>query len=116
MSATSFKANAKSSAKPKESKAISIRVLDKEYQVACPVDEEPALMDSVRLLDSKMREIRDARKMVGIDRIAVMAALNLAHDLIQLQSGGAGPDMENKLRSLQGKVEEAIIRSRQLEL
>lgn len=105
-------------AKPVESKAVNIRVLDKDYQVACPVDEEAALLDSARLLDEKMREVRDTRKMVGADRVAVMAALNLAHDLLQLQSGGGGegPDANNKLRNLQSKVEAAITRSRQLEL
>jgi cell division protein ZapA len=100
-----------------ESKAISIRVLDKEYQVACPANEEAALLESARLLDEKMREVRDTRKMVGTDRVAVMAALNLAHDLLQLQSGdGNEPGMDSKLRSLQSKVEAAITRGRQLEL
>jgi len=104
--------------KPVANKAINIRVLDKEYQVACPADEEPALMESARLLDEKMREIRDARNMVGSDRVAVMAALNLAHDLLQLQANGSGegPAVENKLRSISNKVEAAITRGRQLEL
>ena len=102
-------------AKAMESKAVSVRILDKEYQVACPVDEEAALLDSARLLDGKMREIRDSRKMIGTDRVAVMAALNLAHDLLQLQSSG-GQNLDAKLRSLQGKVEAAITRGRQLEL
>lgn len=105
-------------AKSVASKAISIRVMDKEYQVACPLDEEAALMESARLLDEKMREVRDTRKMVGTDRVAVMAALNLAHDLLRLQSGGGdgGPGINSKLRSLQNKVEAAITRGRQLEL
>lgn len=104
--------------KPVASKAVNIRVLDKEYQVACPANEEAALYDSARLLDEKMREVRDARKMVGADRVAVMAALNLAHDLLQLQSGAGGDEssINHKLRSLQNKVEAAITRSRQLEL
>ena len=108
----------KAEAKPVESKAVSIRVLDKEYQVACPVNEEPALMESARLLDEKMREVRDARKMIGTDRVAVMAALNLAHDLLTMQAGdgSGGPGVETKLRSLQSKVEAAITRGRQLEL
>ncbi len=103
---------------PVKNKVISIRVLDKEYQVACPADEEPALLESARLLDEKMREIRDARKMVGADRVAVMAALNLAHDFLQLQSSGSsdGPVMETRLRNLQNKVEAAIAQSRQLGL
>ena len=104
--------------KPVETKAMSIRVLDKEYQIACPLGEQEALLKSARLLDEKMREIRDARKMVGIDRVAVMAALNLAHDLLRLQeSGGSvGAEDEGKLRRLQQKVEAAITRGRQLEL
>ena len=112
------KSPAKKAAKSVESKAISIRVLDKEYQVACPEDEEPALMESARLVDEKMREIRDARKMIGADRVAVMAALNLAHDLLTVQSSDAsgGPAVETKLRSLQNKVEAAITRGRQMEL
>lgn len=102
---------------PVETQAMSIRVLDKEYQVACPVGEKEALLDSARLLDEKMREIRDARKMVGADRVAVMAALNLAHDLLKLQSAdNGGPEATGRLRKLQQKVEAAITRGRQLEL
>ncbi len=103
---------------PTENKVISIRVLDKEYQVACPVEEESALLESARLLDEKMREIRNARKMVGADRVAVMAALNLAHDLLQLKSNSDndGPVLDTKLRSLQNKVDAAIARGRQLGL
>ena len=103
---------------PAKNKVISIRVLDKEYQVACPVEEESALLESARLLDEKMREIRNARKMVGADRVAVMAALNLAHDLLQLKSNSDNdePVLETKLRSLQNKVDAAIARGRQLGL
>lgn len=107
-------------AKPKtaEVKAVTIRVLEKEYQVACPVDEQDALLDSARFLDEKMREIRDARKMVGTDRIAVIAALNMAHDLLSCQSGGLpeGEASDKKLRNMQTKVEAAIARGRQLAL
>jgi cell division protein ZapA len=100
-----------------ETEAVTIRVLDKDYQIACPVDETDALLDSARFLDGKMREIRENRKMVGTDRVAVMAALNIAHDLLQCESGkDGGPSAKNKLRSLQSKVEAAISRGRQLEL
>jgi cell division protein ZapA len=97
------------------SKAMTIRVLDKDYQVSCPAEEEAALLDSARLLDEKMREIRDARKMVGADRVAVMAGLNLAHDLLQLQDGVV-PAEDSQLRTLQNKIDAAIERSRQMEL
>ena len=101
-----------------ETEAVTIRVMDKEYQVACPVDEREALLDSARVLDGKMREIRENRKMVGTDRVAVMAALNIAHDLLQCESGkGDGePGTKTRLRNLQAKVEAAISRGRQLEL
>lgn len=100
-----------------QTEAVTIRVLDKEYQIACPVDDTDALLDSARFLDGKMREIRDNRKMVGADRVAVMAALNIAHDLLQCESGkSGGADAKNKIRSLQAKVEAAISRGKQLEL
>ena len=101
-----------------ETEAVTIRVLDKEYQIACPTDERDALLDSARFLDGKMREIRENRNMVGTDRVAVMAALNIAHDLLQCESdkGEGGPGTKTKLRSLQAKVEAAISRGRQLEL
>ncbi len=101
-----------------ETEAVTIRVMDKDYQVACPVDEREALLNSARFLDGKMREIRDNRKMVGADRVAVMAALNIAHDLLLCESGKGegGSGTKTKLRSLQDKVEAAISRGKQLEL
>ena len=61
---------------------VSIRILEKEYQVACPADEKTDLLASAELLNQKMREIRDSGKVVGLDRVAVMAALNLANELL----------------------------------
>ena len=65
---------------------VSVRILDKEYQVACPVDERTDLLDSAEMLNAKMREIRDSGRIVGLDRIAVMAALNMANDLIHARA------------------------------
>jgi cell division protein ZapA len=62
---------------------VTVRLLDKEYQVACPEDEREALIESADLLNRKMKEIRDSGKVVGVDRIAVMAALNLCHEMLQ---------------------------------
>ena len=61
---------------------VNVKILDKEYQISCPANERKSLVDSAALLNTKMREIRDTGKVVGVDRIAVMAALNLANDLI----------------------------------
>lgn len=65
---------------------VTVRLLDKEYQVACPEDEREALLESAEHLNRKMREIRDSGKVVGADRIAVMAALNLSHEMLQGKS------------------------------
>lgn len=67
-------------------KRVTVRLLDKEYQIACPDDERDALMESAELLHRKMKEIRDSGKVIGVDRIAVMAALNLCHEMLQGKS------------------------------
>ena len=66
--------------------AVKVHILDKEYLVACPDEEKDALLSSAKYLNDKMTDIRTGGKVVGIDRIAVMAALNLAHDVIESES------------------------------
>jgi cell division protein ZapA len=65
---------------------VSVRILEKEYQVACPANERTDLLDSAEMLNAKMREIRDSGKVVGLDRIAVMAALNMANELLKTRA------------------------------
>ena len=62
---------------------VSIRILGKEYQVACPIEEKADLLASADLLNKKMQDIRNSGKVLGLDRVAVMAALNLANELIK---------------------------------
>ena len=85
---------------------VTVRILDKEYQVACPDDEREALLESAELLNRKMREIREAGKVVGLDRIAVMAALNLSHEILQNQAnaGQADRDLLGRLRSINDQL------------
>ena len=71
---------------------VTVRLLDKEYQVACPEEERAALLESAELLNRKMREIRDSGKLVGLDRIAVMAALNLSHEMLQGRTASSSAD------------------------
>jgi cell division protein ZapA len=61
---------------------VTVKILDKEYQVSCPEDEVDALTSSARYLDENMRTIRDTGKVFGLDRIAVMAALNITNEYI----------------------------------
>tara|TARA_B100001750_G_C15116227_1_gene402657 strand:+ start:223 stop:537 length:315 start_codon:yes stop_codon:yes gene_type:complete len=75
---------------------VTVRILEKEYQIACPAGEKANLVASAELLNSKMREIRDSGKVVGLDRVAVMAALNLADELLKTQG------QDEKLRNIVG--------------
>ena len=62
---------------------VSVRILGKEYQVACPVQEKADLLAAADLLNKKMQDIRDSGKVLGLDRVAVMAALNMANELLK---------------------------------
>ncbi|MWV10540.1 cell division protein ZapA [Pseudomonas sp. R-28-1W-6] len=68
-----------------QSNTVTVHILDKEYCIACPPDERANLESAARYLDGKMREIRSGGKVIGADRIAVMAALNITHDLLHKQ-------------------------------
>lgn len=66
--------------------AVVLTIMGKEYKIACDPAERQRLIDSAQLLDKQMRQIRDSGKVNGADRIAVMAALNLVHELSSLQN------------------------------
>ena len=97
---------------------VSVRILDKEYHVACPTDERTALLDSAELLNSKMREVRDSGKVVGLDRIAVIAALNMANELLIERGAVEGIDStaQERIKACRERVEEALEKARQLQL
>ncbi|MBX9401806.1 cell division protein ZapA [Lysobacter sp. BMK333-48F3] len=76
------------------SEAVSIRLLDREYTVGCEPAERDQLLAAARMLDSKMREIRGSNRMAALDRVAVLAALNFAHELQQLRGEGDQRDRE----------------------
>ena len=97
---------------------VSVRLLDREYQVACPVEERSDLLDSAEYLDGKMREIRDTGKVVGLDRIAVIAALNIANELMKQRKHGTviEGDLGARLKSLRERMETALEKGQQLEL
>ncbi len=101
----------------RRAEAVSVTILDKEYLVSCPPDERDALLASARYLDQKMREIRDSGKVIGADRIAVMAALNMAHELLARDSEESqmSETLAQRLRRLQEKIEGALFQSQQLE-
>ena len=99
-------------------KALGVRILDKEYRVACAQGEENELLASARYLDQRMREIRGTGKVIGTERIAVMAALNLAHELLNVESlsGSTAESAGKRLQQLRERIEIALNESNQLEL
>lgn len=97
---------------------VSVTILDKEYQVVCPKEEETALIISANYLDKQMRSIRESGKVIGLERIAVMAALNISHELLQAsdrEPAAAGVN-EDSVTSLNRKIDDALYKLRQLPL
>jgi cell division protein ZapA len=112
------------------SKGVTINVMGREFRVAAPQGEERQLLASVELLNKKMKELRDGGKIVGNERIAIMAALNIAHDYLQLLVSGSSANsgiqnpptssaknvnnsidaefVRRKMESLEGVIEKAI--------
>jgi len=97
---------------------VTVHILDKDYRVSCEPGEEESLRESVRFLDDKMREIRSTGKIIGTDRIAVMAALNLAHELLgqQTQKESSSQSTGKRIKALQHRIESALNSTNQLEL
>ena len=97
---------------------VSVRILEKEYQVACLPEERSELLDSAEYLNAKMREIRDAGNIIGLDRIAVMAALNLANELLKIRNTGevTGSNVAPRVRQMRERVEAALAKGQQLDL
>ena len=76
------------------SEPVSVHILDREYTIGVEAGERNSLMAAAKLLDSKMREVRGSNKMAAVDRVAVLAALNLAHELQQLRDESGARDLE----------------------
>jgi cell division protein ZapA len=102
----------------KEPAQVTVRILEKEYFISCPQDERAALLDSAEYLNKKMREVRDTGKVVGADRIAVIAALNMANELLRLrkQDTELQGNVSGRVKHMRERVETALQRTRQLDL
>jgi cell division protein ZapA len=102
---------------------VTVKILDKEYKVACPEEQEAELVVSAKYLDKQMRSIRDTGKVIGLERIAVMAALNLSHELLQASEQGTPISLDlpedggdEAFLGLNKKIDEALYKLRQLEI
>lgn len=89
---------------------VTVKILDKDYPIHCPPQQRTNLESAARYLDGKMREIRNSGKVIGADRIAVLAALNIAHELLQHQGSGSASagNTREQVRELLEKVDRAL--------
>ena len=97
-------------------KTIDVELLGRSYRVACNDGEREALMQAVAYLDGKMNEIKAAGKVSGGERIAVMAALNIAHELLSTKLGG-GYDVgqvKRRIGALESKLDSALAQQEKL--
>ncbi len=97
---------------------VTVTILDKEYRVACEPGQEEALLASALHLDQRMRQVRKSGRIIGTERIAVMVALNLTHELMELKArcGDEELALADRLRRLQEQVAVALAEINQLEL
>ena len=93
-----------------QSNTVTVHILDKEYCIACPQDERANQESAARYLDGKMREIRTSGKVIGADRVAVMAALNITHDLLHRQQrlDQDASSTRQQVRDLLDRVDHAL--------
>jgi len=97
---------------------VSIRILGKEYQVACPVQEKADLLAAADLLNKKMQDIRDSGKVLGLDRVAVMAALNMANELLKRtdEEKQLKDIVDLRIRAMRERLDSALGPGQQLNL
>jgi cell division protein ZapA len=96
---------------------IEVKILDREFRLAVADEDKPRLLEAVRMVDDKMRSVRDAGRISGIDRIAVMAALQLAHELLGSDNSAVGPksaEMMTRIRKMTDELDAEIKRQESL--
>ncbi|HEY4697397.1 MAG: cell division protein ZapA [Gallionellales bacterium RIFCSPHIGHO2_02_FULL_57_16] len=91
-------------------KTLDVKILDRELRIACPEEERGELLDAVAYLDKKMREIHESGKIASVERIALMAALNITHELLGMKVGRGVDlaDFTRRMNSMQAAIDEAL--------
>ncbi len=95
-----------------DTQTVTVSIMDKDYQVSCAPDEVTALRQSAQYLDEKMREIKSSSNVFGLDRLAVMAALNIANDLLSQtqKTTDVTTSQRSEIQLLNGKLDQALTR------
>jgi cell division protein ZapA len=91
-------------------KTLDIKILERELRVVCPEEERAELLEAVTYLDRKMREIRDNGKIVSVERIAIMAALNITHEMLSIKIGRGLDisDFKRRMETMQASIDKAL--------
>ncbi len=100
----------------RDSRGLDVAIMGRQFRIACPPGQEAELLRAVDYLDRKMREIRDSGKVVGVERIAVMVALNITYELLALQGSG-GFDIEayrRRIAAMEIAIDQALSRQDEL--
>lgn len=96
---------------------VDVSIMGKKFSVACPEDERDELTAAAKYLDQQMNSIQRSGKVIGLDRCAIMAALNISHELLNLRNDtGLSEEFESKLKLLQKKVSTALHEQKELKL
>ena len=97
---------------------VSVQILDKEYLIACPPEEQDDLQRAATLLNQRLKQIREQGKVMGTERLVIMAALNMANELAKIASreDTSTAELGTRVRSMRERVERALVHGQQLEL
>lgn len=90
---------------------LDVKIMGREFRLACTPEEKPQLLRAISVVDTRMESIREGGKAMGIDRIAVLAALQIAHDTIRGQGPGTGLDnevLQRKIQTIAGAIDDAL--------
>ena len=91
-------------------KPVDVVIMGREFTVSCTDEERQGLLDAVNYLDKKMHDIRDNGKVVGVERIAIMAALNLSHEVLNTKVGGVDiGDYKRRINAMQNQIDESLL-------
>lgn len=94
----------------KEPKGLDVNIMGREFRVACTDEQKPDLIKAVDYLNGKMRDIRDAGKVIGVERIAIMAALNIAHEFLSTRVDGGFDigEFKRRMASMQSTIDQVM--------
>lgn len=91
-------------------KAVDVSIMGRDFTVSCTEEERVGLMHAVAFLDKKMRDIRDSGKIIGVERIAIMTALNLSHELLNSKTGEVDTgDIKRRISKMQDDIDQAVL-------